>query len=58
MPIHVELNARFDLDVPSDKTVPLAMVAEVVTERTIEAALLEAIVETIDEQCVREMGGE
>lgn len=56
--MHVELNARFELDVPSDKTVPLATIAEVVTEQDIEAALLEAIVETIDEQCVRERCGE
>jgi len=56
--MHVEINAQFEFDVDIDKTVPVAALGEFLTEQEIPARLLEAIVESLDEQLVEAYCGE
>ena len=56
--MHVEINAQFEFDVDSDKTLPLAALGEFLTEQNIPARLLEAIVESLDEQLVEAYCGD
>jgi hypothetical protein len=54
--MHAELNVRFELSIDEDKTVPLAALAEFVTEQNVESVLLEALVESLDAGRVRPLG--
>lgn len=56
--MHVEINAQFEFSIDSDKTIPLATLGEFLTEQDIPARLLEAIVESLDEQLVEAYCGE
>jgi hypothetical protein len=40
---------RFTISIDEDKTVPLATLAELVTEQNVESVLLESMVESLDE---------
>lgn len=46
--MHADINVRFELSIDDRKTLPLATLAEFVTEQHLEAALLEALVESLD----------
>lgn len=46
--MHSEINMQFELKIYEDKTVPLAALAEFVTQQDIESVLLEGIVESLD----------
>jgi hypothetical protein len=52
------INARFDLSIDEDKTVPLAALAEFVTEQNVESVLLESMVESLDASRVEALCGE
>jgi len=56
--MHVEINAQFEFDVDRNKTLPLAALGEFITQQDIPARLLEAIVESLDEQLVEAYCGE
>jgi len=56
--MHAELNVRFELSIDENKTVPLAALAEFVTEQNIESVLLEALVESLDAARVEALCGE
>jgi hypothetical protein len=56
--MHAELNVRFELSIDENKTIPLAALAEFVTEQNIESVLLEALVESLDAARVEALCGE
>jgi len=56
--MHAELNVRFELSTDEDKTIPLAALAEFVTEQNVESVLLEALVESLDAARVEALCGE
>ena len=56
--MHAELNVRFELSIGEDKTLPLATLAEFVTEQNIESVLLETLVESLDAARVEALCGE
>jgi len=56
--MHAELNVRFELSIDEDKTLPLAALAEFVTEQNIESVLLEILVESLDAARVEALCGE
>jgi len=56
--MHTELNVRFELSIDEDKTLPLAALAEFVTEQNIESVLLETLVESLDAARVEALCGE
>ena len=55
--MHAELNVRFELSIDDDKTIPLATLAEFVTEQNIESVLLETLVESLDAARVEALCG-
>jgi hypothetical protein len=56
--MHADINVRFKLSIDDTKTLPLAALAEFITEQNVESALLEAIVESLDADCVEAVCGE
>jgi hypothetical protein len=56
--MHAEINVRFELSIDTTKSVPLATLAEILTEQNVESTLLEAIVESLDAACVEAICGE
>jgi len=44
--MHATIDVRFELSIDDDKTLPLATLAEAVTDQNLEAVLLESLVET------------
>jgi len=46
--MHATINVRFTISIDENKTVPLATLAEFVTEQNIESVLLESMVESLD----------
>jgi len=56
--MHAELDVRFELSIDEDKTIPLATLAEFVTEQNVESVLLEALVESLDAARVEALCGE
>jgi len=43
--MHACIDVRFELSIDDDKTLPLATLAEAVTDQNLEAVLLESLVE-------------
>lgn len=41
--MHAEINVRFELNIDDDKTIPLAVLAELVTDQNIESVLIEEL---------------
>lgn len=56
--MHATINVRFGLCIDENKTVPLATLAEAITDQHVEARLLEAAVASLDEQLVEAYCGE
>jgi hypothetical protein len=56
--MHATIDVRFELSIDDDKTVPLAALGEELTEQNIEAAILEQLVASLDEQLVEALCGE
>jgi len=46
--MHATIDVRFELSIDDDKTLPLATLAEAVTDQNLEAVLLESLVESLD----------
>ena len=46
--MHAEVNVRFTISIDEDRTIPLATVAEFVTEQSVESVILESVVESLD----------
>jgi len=42
--MHATIDVRFELSIDDDKTLPLATLAEAVTDQNLEAVLLESLV--------------
>ena len=56
--MHATINVRFDLSIDEDKTVPLAALAEFITDQNIESVLVESMVESLDAARVEALCGE
>jgi hypothetical protein len=56
--MHATIDVRFTISIDEDKTVPLATLAEFITEQNVEAVLLESMVESLDAACVEALCGE
>ncbi|EMA48222.1 hypothetical protein C448_03975, partial [Halococcus morrhuae DSM 1307] len=56
--MHAEINVRFELSIDDDKTIPLAVLAEFVTDQNVESVLLEELVESLDAARVEALCGE
>ena len=46
--MHATIDVRFTISIDEDKTIPLATIAEFLSEQNIESTLLESIVESLD----------
>ena len=46
--MHATIDVRFTISIGEDKTVPLATLAEFVTDQNVESILLESMVECLD----------
>jgi hypothetical protein len=56
--MHATIDVRFTISIDDDKTIPLATLAEFVTEQNIESVLLESMVESLDASRVEALCGE
>ncbi|ELY95306.1 transposase (ISH6) [Natrialba chahannaoensis JCM 10990] len=56
--MHAEINVRFAVSIAQDKTLPLATLAESLTEMQLEATILEETVRSLDERLVEAYCGE
>jgi len=56
--MHATIDVRFELSIDDDKTLPLATLAEAVTDQNLEAVLLESLVESPDAASVEALCGE
>lgn len=56
--MHATIDVRFTISIDEDKTVPLATLAEFVTEQNIESVLLESMVESLDASRVEALCGQ
>ncbi len=56
--MHATIDVRFTISIDEDKTVPLATLAEFVTEQNVESVLLESMVESLDAARVEALCGE
>jgi len=56
--MHATIDVRLTISIDEDKTVPLATLAEFVTEQNIESVLLESMVESLDASRVKALCGE
>ena len=56
--MHATINVRFTISIDENKTVPLATLAEFVTEQNVESVLLESMVESLDAARVEALCGE
>ena len=55
--MHATIDVRFTISIDEDKTVPLATLAEFVTDQNIESVLLESMVESLDAARVEALCG-
>ena len=56
--MHATIDVRFTISIDEDKTIPLATLAEFITEQNIESVLLESMVESLDASRVEALCGE
>lgn len=56
--MHATIDVRFELSIDDTKTLPLATLAEFVTDQNLESVLLEALVESLDANRVEALCGE
>ncbi|MFU8870280.1 MAG: ISH6 family transposase, partial [Natronococcus sp.] len=56
--MHATIDAQFTVSLDPDKTLPLATIAESLTEIQLEATILEEIVRSLDERLVEAYCGE
>jgi len=57
-PMHATIDVRLTVSIDDDKTLPLATLAEFVTDQNVESVLLEGFVESLDAACVEALCGE
>jgi len=46
--MHATIDVLFTISIDNDKTIPLATLAEFITEQNIESVLLEPMIESLD----------
>jgi len=56
--MHATIDVRFKLSIDEDKTIPLATLAEFITDQNIESVLVETLVESLDASRVEALCGE
>jgi hypothetical protein len=56
--MHVTIDVWFTISIDEDKTVPLAMLAEFVTEQNLESVLFESMVGSLNASRVKTLCGE
>ena len=56
--MHATIDVRLTVSIDDDKTLPLATLAEFITEQNVESVLLEGLVESLDAACVEALCGE
>jgi hypothetical protein len=56
--MHATIDVRFTISIDEDKTIPLAALAEFITDQNIESVLLESMVESLDAARVEALCGE
>ncbi len=56
--MHATINVRLTVSIDDDKTIPLATLAEFITDQNIESVLLEGLVESLDAGCLEALCGE
>jgi len=56
--MHATIDVRLTVSIDDDKTIPLATLAEFITDQNIESVLLEGLVESLDAGCVEALCGE
>ena len=56
--MHAEINVWFELSIDDEKTIPLAVLAEFVTDQNVESVLLEELIESLDAGRVEALCGE
>ncbi|AHG02555.1 transposase (plasmid) [Halobacterium sp. DL1] len=56
--MHATIDVRFELSIDDNKTLPLATLAEAVTDQNLEAVLLESLVESLDAASVEALCGD
>ena len=56
--MHATIDVRLECSIDEDKTIPLATLAEFITEQNIESVLLEGLVESLDAARVEALCGE
>ncbi|UWG52000.1 Transposase, Mutator family [Halalkaliarchaeum sp. AArc-CO] len=56
--MHATIDVRLTVSIDDDKTIPLATLAEFITDRNVESALLESLVESLDAARVEALCGE
>ena len=56
--MHATIDVRLTVSIDDDKTIPLATLAEFITDQNIESVLLEGIVESLDAASVEALCGE
>ena len=56
--MHATIDVRFTISIDDDKTIPLAILAEFLTEQNIESVLLESVVESLDAGRVEALCGQ
>jgi len=56
--MHATINVRLTVSIDDDKTIPLATLAEFITDQNVESVLLEGLVESLDAARVEALCGE
>ncbi|SDK20167.1 hypothetical protein SAMN05216226_1421 [Halovenus aranensis] len=56
--MHATIDVRLTVSIDDDKTIPLATLAEFITDQNIESVLLEGLVESLDASRVEALCGE
>jgi hypothetical protein len=56
--MHATIDVRLTLSIDDDKTIPLATLAESLTDQNVESILLEELVDSLDADCVEALCGE
>ena len=56
--MHATIDVRLTVSIDDDKTIPLATLAEFITDQNVESVLLEGLVESLDASRVEALCGE
>ena len=55
--MHATIDVRFTISIDENKTIPLATLAEFITDQNVESILLESMVERLDAARVEDIDG-